>query len=83
MKRAVFIKLYQYQKRVCYSPRFYPRPPKKLHRYICHICDIMQLCFVELGRRDSRFLTVISKILTIMFLFMTDIFMILKVVILE
>ena len=32
------------QKHVCYSPRFYPRPPKNLHRYICHICDIMQLC---------------------------------------
>ena len=27
-----------------YSPRFYPKPPKNLHRYICHICDIMQLC---------------------------------------
>ena len=26
------------------SLKFYPRPPKKLHRYICHICDIMQLC---------------------------------------
>ena len=26
------------------SLKFYPRPPKNLHRYICHICDIMQLC---------------------------------------
>ena len=29
---------------ICYSPRFYPKPQKNLHRYICHICDIMQLC---------------------------------------
>ena len=25
-------------------PKFYPRPPKNLHRYICRICDIMKLC---------------------------------------
>ena len=26
------------------SYTFYPNLPKKLHRYICHICDILQLC---------------------------------------
>ena len=24
---------------------FYPNLPKNLHRYICHICDILQLCW--------------------------------------
>ena len=24
--------------------KIYPRPPKNLHRLICHICDISQLC---------------------------------------
>ena len=33
----------QRQKRVCHFPKIYPRPPKYLHRYICHICDISQL----------------------------------------
>ena len=40
-KMAVFIK------RICYTPRFYPRPPKNLHRYICHICDISQLWIIR------------------------------------
>ena len=35
--------LTQCQKRVCHSPKFYPRPLKNLHRYVCRICDIMQL----------------------------------------
>ena len=26
-------------------PKFYPRLSILLHRYICHICDIMKLCF--------------------------------------
>ena len=33
----------QRQKRVCYYQKIYPRPPKNLHRLICHICDISQL----------------------------------------
>ena len=40
---AVFIKLYPTSERVCYNQRFYPRPPKNLHRLICHICEILQL----------------------------------------
>ena len=40
---AVFIKLYPTSERVCYNQRFYPRPPKNLHRLICPICDISQL----------------------------------------
>ena len=36
------------------SLKFYPRPPKKLHRYICHICDISQLCQGNAGQRTSR-----------------------------
>ena len=34
----------QRQKRVCYYQKIYPRPPKNLHRLICRICDISQLC---------------------------------------
>ena len=29
---------------ICYFSKFYPRPSKILHRYICSICDISQLC---------------------------------------
>ena len=35
----------QRQKRVCYYQKIYPRPPKNLHRLICHICDISQLWY--------------------------------------
>ena len=38
------VKMGCFQKRICYSPNFYPRPPEILHRYICRICDIMKLC---------------------------------------
>ena len=38
----------QRQKRVCYYQKIYPRPPKNLHRLICRICDISQLCQAHL-----------------------------------
>ena len=44
----------QCQKRVCHSPKFYPRPPKNLHRYICRICDIMQL-WIRLALSFTRY----------------------------
>ena len=37
MKLSVSIKLYP-------TPKAHRLPPTNLHRYICHICDISQLC---------------------------------------
>ena len=45
MKLDVFIKFHPIsEEHICYSPKFYPTSSKDLHRYICHICDILQLC---------------------------------------
>ena len=46
--------------------KFYPRPPKNLHRLICHICDISQLCTTPKCRVNMTLTMPITTILVTM-----------------